>query len=69
MCNNPDAADEVLDSLQGYANQTTQFRVIRMHGQQRHAQLFTSEKWRVACAALQEFNQRLGQAESGDLFE
>jgi beta-N-acetylhexosaminidase len=69
VCNNPDGADEVLDSLQGYSNQTTQLRMIRLHGQDSNAGLFDSEDWQRARTALRDFNQRLGLAESGDLFD
>jgi len=69
VCNNPEGADEVLDSLQGYSSPATQLRMIRLHGQQAHADLFTTAKWREACAQLAQFNRRLGLAESGDLFE
>lgn len=69
VCNNPDGADEVLESLAGYSNQTTQLRMIRLHGQDSNAQLFASEKWQTALAALEIFNQGHGLAESGDLFD
>jgi beta-N-acetylhexosaminidase len=69
VCNNPEGADEVLDSLRGYSSPATQLRMIRLHGQQAHADLFNSVEWRQASAQLAQFNQRLGLAESGDLFE
>jgi len=69
VCNNPEGADEVLDSLQGYSSPATQLRMIRLHGQQAHADLFARDEWRQACAQLARFNRRLGLAESGDLFE
>jgi beta-N-acetylhexosaminidase len=69
VCNNPEGADEVLDSLRGYASPATQLRMIRLHGQQAHADLFATGEWRKACAELARFNRRLGLAESGDLFE
>jgi len=69
VCNNPAGADEVLDSLRGYSSPATQLRLIRLHGQQAHADLFASGEWRRACAQLARFNRRLGLAESGDLFE
>jgi beta-N-acetylhexosaminidase len=69
VCNNPDGADEVLESLQGYSNLTTQLRLIRLHGQNADANLFASTDWRRACEQLNAFNRRLGLAESGDLFE
>lgn len=69
VCNNPAGADEVLESLQGYSNPTSQLRMIRLHGQVAHTDLFASRDWQDACAELHAFNQRLGLAESGDLFE
>jgi len=69
VCNNPEGADEVLDSLRGYSSPATQLRMIRLHGQNAHADLFASGEWRQACAQLAQFNRRLGLAESGDLFE
>jgi beta-N-acetylhexosaminidase len=69
VCNNPDGADEVLESLQGYSNPATQLRMIRLHGQNADANLFASADWRRACEELNAFNRRLGLAESGDLFE
>ena len=69
VCNNPEGADEVLESLQGYSNPTSQLRMIRLHGQAATTGLFESRDWQNACAELHAFNQRLGLAESGDLFE
>ena len=69
VCNNPAGADEVLDSLQGYSSPATQLRMIRLHGQNAHADLFVTGEWQQACAELARFNRRLGLAESGDLFE
>jgi len=69
VCNNPEGADEVLESLQGYSNPTSQLRMIRLHGRAATTDLFESRDWHNACAQLQAFNQRLGLAESGDLFE
>jgi len=69
VCNNPEGADEVLESLQGYSNPTSQLRMIRLHGQATNTDLFTTRVWGNACTQLDAFNQRLGLAESGDLFE
>jgi beta-N-acetylhexosaminidase len=69
VCNNPDGADEVLESLREYSNPATQMRMIRLHGQQAHARLFDGSDWNKACEQLDRFNRRLGLAESGDLFE
>ena len=68
VCNNPDGADEVLESLRDYSNPTTQMRMIRLHGQQAHARLFDGSDWNGACEELDRFNRRLGLTESGDLF-
>ncbi len=69
VCNNPEGADEVLDSLAGYANPTTQLRMVRLHGQPAAGDLLQSQAWFDACEELHSFNQRLGLADSGDLFE
>jgi beta-N-acetylhexosaminidase len=69
VCNNPDGADEVLESLRDYSSPATQLRMVRLHGQNAHEQLFSSSEWHSACAKLAQFNQRLGLAEGGDLFE
>ncbi len=69
VCNNADGADEALEALEGYANPTSQLRMIRLHGGKPEPALFDSARWQKACAGLQEFNHRLGLAGSGDLFE
>ncbi len=69
VCNNPDGADEVLNSLEGYHNPTTQIRMVRLHGQPVAPDLFESRAWHDACEHLHDFNHRLGLAESGDLFD
>ena len=69
VCNNPEGADEVLESLQGYSNPTSQLRMIRLHGQPAGTDFFASRQWQEACRELQAFNRRLGLADSGDLFE
>ena len=69
VCNNPDGADEVLASLQGYSNPVSQLRMIRLHGQAQQPGLLESKQWQSACSELQAFNHRLGLASSGDLFE
>jgi len=40
-----------------------------LHGQATTTDLFESRDWQNACEELHTFNQRLGLAESGDLFE
>jgi beta-N-acetylhexosaminidase len=69
VCNNPQGADEVLDSLRDYANPTTQLRMVRLHGQAAHRDLFATTAWRQACEKLDDFNRRGAIAQSGDLFE
>ena len=52
VCNNPDGADEVLDSLAGlFEPDFTQLRMIRLHGQAAHAGLLESEDWHRAPAS------------------
>jgi len=69
VCNNPPGADEVLESLDGYSNPASQLRMVRMHGQNVEPSVLETPEWQAACEELQAFNHRLGQAESGDLFE
>ncbi len=69
VCNNPSAADEVLEALGDYSSPTTQLRMVRLHGQAVADNLFATSEWRQACAELENFNYRLGLADSGDLFE
>ena len=69
VCNNPEGADEVLESLSGYSNPATQMRMVRLHGRGSAADLFDSRDWSQACEQLDDFNHRLGLAVSGDLFE
>ena len=69
VCNNLSGADEVLESLQGYSNPTSQLRMIRLHGQPDNVELFKSQAWQNAFEELHTFNHRLGLADSGDLFE
>ena len=71
VCNNPQGADEVLDSLADYSNPTSQLRMIRLHGQApvSSADLFDTGQWQRVVEELQEFNRNLGLSDSGDLFE
>ncbi len=69
VCNNPVGADEVLESLRDYSNPASQLRMVRMHGRAVEAERFETPAWQSACDELQAFNHRLGQAESGDLFD
>ena len=65
----PGLVAEVLESLQGYSNPTSQIRMIRLHGQATAPGLRESSKWQSSCDELLAFNRRLGLASSGDLFE
>lgn len=71
VCNNPDGADEVLDSLKGYSNPTSQMRMIRLHGRSPvdFEHLFSSDLWQQSVDDLNQFNRLAGASESGDLFE
>ena len=69
VCNNPDGADEVLESLRGYTNRTSQMRMIRLHGRDAHPGLKQGDDWRRACESLQQFQRGLGLSEGGDLFD
>lgn len=71
VCNNPEGADEVLNSLAGYNNPTSQLRMIRLHGKPPlHAEgLFNSQQWQHAVNELQQFNQQKQLSDSGDFFE
>jgi beta-N-acetylhexosaminidase len=71
VCNNPVGADEVLDSLQGYKNPTSQLRMVRLHGKPEPSinDLFNTPKWHQATSVLQAFNRQLTPSQSGDLFE
>jgi beta-N-acetylhexosaminidase len=71
VCNNSAGADEVLDSLQGYNNPTSQLRMVRLHGKPEHSihDLFNTPRWHQATAALHTFNRQSIPSESGDLFE
>jgi len=71
VCNNSIGADEVLDSLQGYNNPTSQLRMVRLHGKPSASikNLFSTPKWHQATAVLEAFNRQSIPSESGDLFE
>ena len=69
VCNNPEGADQVLESLDGYSNPTSQLRMVRMHGQAVDRGILESAAWLAACEELGAFDRRLGLADSGDLFE
>jgi beta-N-acetylhexosaminidase len=69
VCNNAAGADEVLASLKGYSNPTSQLRLVRMHGGPGTPDLFSSPRWNQACAELERFHQKRGLSDGEDLFE
>lgn len=71
VCNNPQGADEILDSLTDYNNPTSQLRMIRLHGDPspQSAGLFSTQQWQQATSQLHDFNQHDFSSDSGDLFE
>ncbi len=71
VCNNPEGADEILDTLKGYNNPTSQLRMIRMHGKPslQSEDLFNTAQWQQSIARLEFFNQHQYPSESGDFFE
>ena len=71
VCNNPEGVDEILESLNGYNNPTSQLRMIRMHGKPslQSDELFDTEQWRQSVARLEIFNRYQYPSESGDFFE
>lgn len=48
VCNHPEAAVEVIESLEGYRNPASQVRMVRMHGHSRHEwnKLAALKDWR-----------------------
>jgi len=70
VCNNPDGADEVLDSLTHYSNPVSQLRLVRLHGRptDKKRKLFTTPAWKTAVSALQAFMHEAELSESDDLF-
>ena len=71
VCNNPAGADEVLASLKGYANPTSQLRMIRLHARPAAglSDLYNTQQWQQAVKQLQQFKRQQGLSDSGDLFE
>lgn len=59
VCNNPQGAAEVLDSLQEYSNPAAQMRLIRMHGRKALSRedLHLDPRWKSAMAAIAEFEE------------
>lgn len=71
ICNNPQGADEVLDSLEGYNNPVSQLRLVRLHGRptMKKGRLFKTPEWSQAVQRLQQFVKQSELTESNDLFE
>ena len=71
VCNNPQGADEILDSLIDYNNPTSQLRMIRLHGEpsSQFVDFFSTQQWQQATSQLHDFNQQDFSSDSGDLFE
>lgn len=59
VCNNPDGAAEVLDSLSDYANPASQMRLVRMHGRNRVTaeQVREDKRYRQALDAIIEYER------------
>ncbi len=70
VCNQPSAADEVLESLGDYRNPVSQLRLVRMHGRPtaENTSLFESQRWLSSTEQLQQFLQHSELTESDDLF-
>jgi beta-N-acetylhexosaminidase len=71
VCNNPQGADEILDSLTDYNNPTSQLRMIRLHGEpnSKTLDLFHTQQWQQAIRQLDDFHRQDFFGDSGDLFE
>ena len=59
VCNNPDGAAEVLDSLSDYNNPASQMRLVRMHGKMSVTpeQVREDKRWRLALDAISEWDE------------
>jgi beta-N-acetylhexosaminidase len=69
VCNNPEGADEVLDSLVGYNDPVSQIRLVRLHGRPtENRDILHSSKWYQAVHRVADFLQQNELAESEDLF-
>ncbi|HFD80321.1 MAG TPA: beta-N-acetylhexosaminidase [Gammaproteobacteria bacterium] len=55
VCNQPERAAEVVESLAGYHEPAAQLRLARMHGSRfpERAELLASQRWRAVTAALE----------------
>lgn len=58
VCNHTQAAQQVLESLQGYLNPASQMRLVRMHGRGKidRQQLMASEQWRSVVAKIKQLD-------------
>ena len=70
VCNNPQGADEVLESLANYNNPVSQLRLVRLHGRpaDKKGRLFASDHWHKAVSDLHAFQHEVELSESDDLF-
>lgn len=71
VCNNPQAVDEVLASLEDYNNPLSQLRLVRLHGHpaDKNHNIFNSKKWRESVFRLKIFMQDCDLVSNDDLFE
>ena len=58
VCNHTSAAEEVLESLEGYSNPASQLRLVRMHGRNGKTmkQLHASAEWQVTVNLIQQLH-------------
>jgi len=59
VCNNPEAAAKVLDSLGDHSDPVSQMRLVRMHGRQclSRTQLHQEPRWQAAVRMLSEYDE------------
>jgi len=71
VCNNPDGAETVLESLGDYLDPVAQLRLVRMHGRPGRLpdDLFQSAEWLRAVQRLEAFRTAIEGADSADLFD
>ena len=57
VCNNPQGAAEVLETLAGYSDPASQMRLIRMHGRHpvNREQMHLDPRWHAAVASVAEY--------------
>lgn len=63
VCNHPEVAVEVLDSLEGYRNPASQIRMVRMHGNPRHEwnKLASLKDWREGRELAEQLKRQVGK--------